>query len=1051
MRKIFLLIVSAFFNCHSFVLAKKKFCSTLLIAPVLLLVLQGSIKAQNLSLYSYSTATGASLDPMAGATSLIGSGSDDGVSAVTNIGFTFLLKGLPYTQFSANANGLARLGATAVTSSFSNLTTSTSFNPKIMPFWDDLATGSTGSVSTVLVGSAPNRIRIVQWFVTVPRNLTGAANSTFQLWLYETTNIVEFRYGTGGTTASATIGLSDATATSGDFNVVTSTTTHLNSVVSSGINNALTTWPGVGRRYTWTPTAPCSGTPAPGNTIASTTSICFGGGSTNLSLQNTTVGTGVTYQWQSSTNGTSWTNITGATNSTYTATLSSSTFFRCAVTCSGNTGNSNSVEVTIASPSSFPYSEGFESISPIGAGLVPSCWVNQTGTNAWRSSNAATSSYNDPRTGSNYMTMNWSNTNMSYLWTPIFQMVAGNTYRLRFYYVGDGFNGWTGQFFTNTSQSATGATLRGTFINSSTTSSATYSEVIYDFVPTSSGNYTFGIGVASTGTPWYLGVDDISVTELAPCAPPSAQATALNFSNITASGLTGSFTAAAGSPSGYLVVQTTSSSAPSTPVNGTSYPVGSTTLGGTVVASGTTNSFSVTGLAGGTQYYYWVYSYNSTCIGSDPTYNTVSPLTGNTTTLPCTITGSKTVGVGADYPSLTAAIADINVNGIVGGVTLLLTNTYTSTSETSFPITIPRIGCASASNTLSIKPAAGVTTILSPIANSSPVFLINGSHIIIDGSNNGSTTRNLTIENRSATLPNVLVLGSVDTTAVSNVVVKNTNLKNGVNSSSAVVVGSNTSGNGYFNNILLENNSVSKAYIAYYCAAVPAAGNGNGLIIRNNSLDNPGADSIRYMGVYVQGVDGAQITGNNIGNFSTTESESDKAIWIGPSTINTTVTRNNIYNIRYSGSGGYGAQGVFVNVDLTGANIDIANNFIRQISGDGWNYTTIPTDNPIGIALSTSTAQSGINIHHNTIRLSGNTLNASSAMSMGIWLSSGSSAGINNNIISNKLGLASSTGYGSAGIYAVTSNAQFTSLNNNIYDITPTGSGVKHIGQIGVS
>jgi len=91
---------------------------------------------------------------------------------------------------------------------------------------------------------------------------------------------------------------------------------------------------------------PCSGTPSPGNTIASANPVCSGS-TVNLSLQNATSGTGVTYQWQSSSNGTTWTNVSsGGTSSTYSPTVSSNTYYRCQVTCSGNTGTSNSLLVT---------------------------------------------------------------------------------------------------------------------------------------------------------------------------------------------------------------------------------------------------------------------------------------------------------------------------------------------------------------------------------------------------------------------------------------------------------------------------------------------------------------------------------------------------------------------------------------------------------------------------------------------------------------------------------------------------------------------------------
>jgi subtilisin-like proprotein convertase family protein len=539
-----------------------------------------------------------------------------------------------------------------------------------------------------------------------------------------------------------------------------------------------------------------------------------------------------------------------------------------------------------------------------------------------------------------------------------------------------------------------------------------------------------------------------------PCVSPTAQPTSLLFSSVTAGSLNGSFTAATGSPAGYLVVRTSSSTPPSSPVNGTIYNPGQNVLGGTIEYAGAATTFTSTGLNGNTQYYYWVFSYNAGCSGVAPNYRSLNPLSNNVTTPTCTISGNKIIGgVGADYASISAAVSDLTLNGLSGSVTLLLSGTYTSTAEPSFPINIPHISCSNSTTTLTIKPAPGVTTSISAVAASAPVLRITGSNIVIDGSNNNSSSRDLVIENRSATNPYTILLGSIDNYSISNLAIKNTNIKNGNNRSatSAVSVGNSTGGSGYFSNILLENNSVTNAFIAYYCFAVTQTGNGNTLVIRNNALDNPVTDSIGYVGIYLQGVDGAQVTGNRIGNFSTTNSESDKAIWLASGTKNTAIISNQIYNIRYSGTGGYGAQGVLVSVDISDANITIANNFVSRINGDGWDYTSIPTDNPIGIALNSTTTQSGINIINNTIHLNANTLNKSNAMSMGIWLSQGSSASIINNIISNKLGLASSTGYGSVGIYAVTSNAQFTSLNNNVFDISPSGSGVKNIGQIGSS
>ena len=114
----------------------------------------------------------------------------------------------------------------------------------------------------------------------------------------------------------------------------------------------------------------CSGTPNPGTTIA-TPSAVTSGGTTVLSLQNSTPGTGVTYVWQSSPNNTTWTAITGATSSTYTATVTAGTYYRCLVTCTGATGTSTPVLVSLVyctpsgSTSSTYYINSFSTTSGI--------------------------------------------------------------------------------------------------------------------------------------------------------------------------------------------------------------------------------------------------------------------------------------------------------------------------------------------------------------------------------------------------------------------------------------------------------------------------------------------------------------------------------------------------------------------------------------------------------------------------------------------------------------------------------------------------------------
>ncbi len=91
----------------------------------------------------------------------------------------------------------------------------------------------------------------------------------------------------------------------------------------------------------------CSGTPTAGTATASVDSACAGQ-NFNLILTGYTQGvSGLTFQWQSSSTGTtgSFTNITGATTPTYTITQTATTYYQCVVTCSGSSATSTVVSV----------------------------------------------------------------------------------------------------------------------------------------------------------------------------------------------------------------------------------------------------------------------------------------------------------------------------------------------------------------------------------------------------------------------------------------------------------------------------------------------------------------------------------------------------------------------------------------------------------------------------------------------------------------------------------------------------------------------------------
>jgi len=426
----------------------------------------------------------------------------------------------------------------------------------------------------------------------------------------------------------------------------------------------------------------------------------------------------------------------------------------------------------------------------------------------------------------------------------------------------------------------------------------------------------------------------------------------------------------------------------------------------------------------------------------------------NTITVSAPLNGTYTVGASGNFPTLTAAFNAYNNVCIAGPVTFLLTDANYSTNE-SFPLEIRKNAAASASNTLLIKPATAVTSNISGTINSDCLIRILGDYVTIDGSNNGTNTRNLSIGNLGTSGARTILFGSNGTVPITQSALKNCIITNGTVFSSAIVISDATTINaaGYFNNLTIENNSIRRAYYGVYGNAAVLAGNGINTRIRLNDMSSTGTNAIQYCGIYLQGTDGALVERNLIANFTGDDDVADKGIWLAPNVKNSTVNANTIYNLNYTGSNGFGAQGIFVNTNIVNANVRLTNNMIANISGDGDDYTnvTVTLNNPTGILLSGS--QSGIFVHHNSISLGGssgftNTLNKNNAVSTCIRIQGIGYADIRNNIMVNNLGRSGSIGYGAVVVMATSNSSQFVALNYNCYAINPTGTGVVAFGML---
>jgi hypothetical protein len=96
--------------------------------------------------------------------------------------------------------------------------------------------------------------------------------------------------------------------------------------------------------------SPCAGTPASSNTLSSAVTACTGV-PFNLSLSVNYTETGFTYQWQSSPDGLTYSNVIGSTANTATVSETASTYYQCIVTCSNGMAADTSTALLV--PMSF--------------------------------------------------------------------------------------------------------------------------------------------------------------------------------------------------------------------------------------------------------------------------------------------------------------------------------------------------------------------------------------------------------------------------------------------------------------------------------------------------------------------------------------------------------------------------------------------------------------------------------------------------------------------------------------------------------------------------
>jgi hypothetical protein len=418
------------------------------------------------------------------------------------------------------------------------------------------------------------------------------------------------------------------------------------------------------------------------------------------------------------------------------------------------------------------------------------------------------------------------------------------------------------------------------------------------------------------------------------------------------------------------------------------------------------------------------------------------------------MSGTYTVGTSGNYTSITSAVTDLGLRGANGPVTFELTNV--NYSET-FPINIVSYNGSSAVNTLTIKPASGVSPTISG-SSASSIFRLSGTdYVTIDGSNNGTTSRNMTIENtNTATATAVIWVQTAAGDSATHNKLMNLNITGSGPTATLVGIGfggsaiTNSSAGTSNNANTVQNCAFTKTQYGIYMGGSSASVKDMGNVIINNVMNSLSPDNIGVRGIHVSFQNGIQITGNMVGNIIASGG-TVMGISLGDNTTNTyaptgnevtnaLVNKNIIGPVRTGGANS--AFGIVVVPATSGTNV-IQNNMISEIQSNA-----TPSDFCAGIYIGGGTGSS-TKVYYNTVALSGNATRTSPncyALAIG---GSNPTVDVRNNILFN-VQTTTGTGNNYAIGLASTTFSNLT-LNYNNYYVAGSNSNLAVSGGIGAA
>jgi len=512
--------------------------------------------AEAVSSYTFAQSSG-TYTAISGGSTLGTAANDDTLFPSIAIGFSFNYDGTAYTTVGVCSNGYIVMGLNTGSSCGTPYTpiSSATYNNLISALGMDLQGNTTsGELRYQTQGSTPNRTFTVQWKSYRKYNVTGD-DFNFQVTFYETTNVVEIKYGAfnvNATSSTPQVGIKGASTS--DYSNRT-TTTNWSASTAGDSNSATMTLsttvkPASGQTYTWTPPSGppvCAISPAPAN-AATNVSI-----STTLAWSAGAGSTPTSYDVYFGTSGTPPFVANVAASPYNPGALAYSTTYYWQIIPKNGSGSASGCSVwsftTQADPTitTFPYSQNFDGVT---APALPSGWSSSNDNSdayTWQTS----TSYPRSSPNSMYIRYNTSLAMNDWFFSPPLQLTGGTHYQVTFWY--RTYSGGVEKMEVKwgTSASAAGMT-GGQIFNDSNITSATYIQGTSSaFTPSSNGIYYVGWHGYSAANQWYLMVDDVTIE--ATNTPPACATSFSPADAATGVAATANLTWASGggSPTGY--------------------------------------------------------------------------------------------------------------------------------------------------------------------------------------------------------------------------------------------------------------------------------------------------------------------------------------------------------------------------------------------------------------------------------------------------------------------------------------------------------------------